>query len=217
MSWRAITFASLSTSQDILVDKVTVHHGGKLTWEAARKSGLFLWLSEIDALRTQLENVGRAEYTQNEDRNPVDCSLYYLALGKKNVLQGLWRTAIGVRERNNTIKLLANNFDDSKWKATALKNAYALISRRRFEYAAAFFLLGGSLRDAVSVLAHQVGDLQLAFAVARAYQKDDESVLRDLLHGTILPTAVNSFEGRWMASWAYAQLGEQSKALQVLR
>ena len=216
VSWRAVTFASLSTSQDILVDKVTVYHGGKLTWEAARKAGLFLWLSEIDALRTQLENVGRAEYTQNEDRNPVDCSLYYLALGKKNVLQGLWRTAIGVRERNNTIKLLANNFDDSKWKATALKNAYALISRRRFEYAAAFFLLGGSLRDAVNVLAHQVGDLQLAFAVARAYQKDDESVLRDLLHGTILPTAVNSIEGRWMASWAYAQLGEQSKAVQVL-
>ena len=216
VSWRAVIFASLSTSQDILVDKVTVHHGGKLTWEAARKSGLFLWLSEIDALRTQLENVGRAEYTQNEDRNPVDCSLYYLALGKKNVLQGLWRTAVGVRERNNTIKLLANNFDDPKWKATALKNAYALISRRRFEYAAAFFLLGGSLRDAVNVLAHQVGDLQLAFAVARAYQKDDESVLRNLLHGLILPAAVNSTEGRWMASWAYAELGERSRAVQTL-
>ena len=216
VSWRAIMFASLSTSQDILVDKVTVHNNGKLTWEAARKSGLFLWLSASDASRAQLENVGRAEYTQNEDRNPVDCSLYYLALGKKKVLQGLWRTAIGVRERNNTIKLLANNFDDPKWKATALKNAYALISRRRFEYAAAFFLLGGSLRDAVSVLAHQVKDLQLAFAVARAYQKDDESVLRDLLHKVILPAAVTSIEGRWMASWTYTQLREPSKAVQVL-
>lgn len=65
-------------------------------------------------------------------KNPVDCSLYYLALRKKTVLQGLWRMASWNREQGATQRLLANNFDDPKWKTTALKNAYALLSKRRF-------------------------------------------------------------------------------------
>lgn len=36
------------------------------------------------------------------------------------------------KERVATQRLLANNFDDPKWKTTALKNAYALLSKRRF-------------------------------------------------------------------------------------
>lgn len=65
-------------------------------------------------------------------KNPVDCSLFYLALKKKTVLQGLWRMASWNREQGATLRLLSNNFDDPKWKTTALKNAYALMSKRRF-------------------------------------------------------------------------------------
>jgi len=65
-------------------------------------------------------------------KNPVDCSLFYLALKKKTVLQGLWRMAGWNREQRATQKLLANNFEDPKWRTTALKNAYALMSKRRF-------------------------------------------------------------------------------------
>lgn len=62
----------------------------------------------------------------------MDCSLYYFALHKKAVVQGLWRMATWNREQRATLKLLANNFDDPKWKTSALKNAYALLSKRRF-------------------------------------------------------------------------------------
>ena len=217
LPWSAIVFASMSTSQEPLADLVTRFYGGKLTWEAAQRSGMFLWLADVEALKVQMENVGRAEYNKNEDRNPVDCALYYLALGKKNVLQGLWRTTVGVRERDNTLKLLANNFSDPRWKSTALKNAYALLSKRRFEYGAAFFLLGRSLKDAVNVCASQVEDLQLAVAIARVYESSDaESVLKDLIENTILNAAVDSDQGRWMAAWAYNMLRMPEKAIQVL-
>ena len=36
------------------------------------------------------------------------------------------------KEQGATQKLLANNFSEPKWKTTALKNAYALLSKRRF-------------------------------------------------------------------------------------
>ena len=82
--------------------------------------------------KMQFEQVARNEYAKNEVKNPVDCSLFYLALKKKAVLQGLWRMAHWNREQAATLRLLANSFEDPKWKRTALKNAYALLSKRRF-------------------------------------------------------------------------------------
>jgi hypothetical protein len=36
------------------------------------------------------------------------------------------------REQGATTKLLANNFAEKKWRTAALKNAYALLGKRRF-------------------------------------------------------------------------------------
>ncbi|KAI5309461.1 regulator of (H+)-ATPase in vacuolar membrane, partial [Ascosphaera atra] len=82
--------------------------------------------------RAQLEVVARNEYIKKEDRDPVECSLYYFALRKKNVIQGLWRMAHGNKEQNATQRLLSQNFSLPRWKTAALKNAYALLGRRRF-------------------------------------------------------------------------------------
>lgn len=118
------------------------------------------------------------------------------------------------REQSGTQKLLRNDFSDPRWKTAALKNAYALLGKRRFEYAAAFFLLAGNLQDAVNVLAHQMQDLQLAIAVARVYDGDESPVLRSLLVDEVLPQA--SHEGnRWLASWAFWMLGQRDKAVRA--
>jgi len=82
--------------------------------------------------RAQFEKIARNEYAKSEIRSPVACSLYYLALRKKTILQGLWRVANGNREQAATMRLLANNFEEPKWRTAALKNAYALMSKRRF-------------------------------------------------------------------------------------
>lgn len=214
-TYRDIIFASRSTSQEILIDHLTRTAHGKLTWAPARCSGLFMWLADPAATRQQMEIIARNEYTKSDDRSPVECSLYYLALRKKSVLQGLWRMAPGLREQKNTLKLLANNFDDPRWKTSALKNAYMLLSKRRFMYAAAFFLLGDALKDAVNVCVHQLADVQLAVAIARAYEGDESVVLKNLLSDQILPDAVERGD-RWCASWGFGMLGMREKALQAL-
>ena len=119
------------------------------------------------------------------------------------------------REQSGTQKLLRNDFSEARWKTAALKNAYALLGKRRFEYAAAFFLLAGNLQDAVNVCTHQLNDLQLAIAVARVYDGDDSLVLRSLLEDKVLPQA--AFEGnRWLATWAFWMLGRRDMAVRVL-
>ena len=83
------------------------------------------------------------------------------------------------------------------------------------EYAAAFFLLAGNLRDAVNVCAQQMQDLQLAIAVARVYEGDDGLIFRELLEDRVLPQAAS--EGnRWLATWAFWMLGRRDMAVRVL-
>ncbi|KAK7416511.1 regulator of (H+)-ATPase in vacuolar membrane [Neonectria magnoliae] len=215
LSWREINWAYHSNSQDILVDFVSRQNHGSMLWEHARESGLFMWLSDAAALKSQFELIARNEYTKSEVKNPVECSLYYLALRKKAVLQGLWRMANWNREQGATQRLLANNFEDPKWRTTALKNAYALLSKRRFEYAAAFFLLADHLHDAVEVCLRQLKDMQLAIAITRVYEGDNGPVLRRLLQDEVLPLAAQ--EGnRWLASWAFWMLGRKDMAVRAL-
>ncbi|KAF2260540.1 hypothetical protein CC78DRAFT_536306 [Lojkania enalia] len=215
ISWREITWAFHSGSQDILVDLLSRHFNGRMLWQHARESGLFMWMTDINAIRAQFEVIARNEYTKTEDKNPVDCSLFYLALKKKPVLVGLWRMATWSREQTATHRLLSNNFQEERWKTAALKNAYALMGKRRFEYAAAFFLLADHLNDAVSVLHNQLGDTQLAIATARVYEGDDGPVLRTFLKDKILPQAARD-GNRWLATWAYWMINRRDNAVRCL-
>ena len=215
ISWREIAWAFHSGSQDILIDLVTRNYQDRVKWKQAKDSGMFMWISDVNALRRQLEVVARNEYTKTFEKDPVDCSLFYVALQKKNVLLGLWRMAAWHKEQKSTYRLLQNNFSDPRWKTAALKNAYALLGKRRFAYAATFFLLAGNLRDAVNICAHQMNDIQLAVTIARAFEGDQGPVLTELLEEKVLPLA--AFEGnRWMATWAFWMMGKRDLAVRAL-
>ncbi|OAL75053.1 WD repeat protein [Trichophyton violaceum] len=213
--WREIVWAFHSDSHEILTDLVGRQFHGKMLWENARESGIFMWITDINALRSLLEVIARNEYTKSDDKNPIDCSIFYLALKKKKVLQGLWRMATWHREQPNTHRFLSNNFQEERWQTAALKNAFALLGKRRFEYAAAFFLLADHLRDAVNVCINQLRDIQLAITIARAYEGDDGPVLKEILEERVLITAAT--EGnRWMATWAFWMLNRRDMAVRAL-
>ncbi|KAG5930639.1 hypothetical protein E4U42_003609 [Claviceps africana] len=215
LSWREISWAFHSNSQDFLLNFVSRQNHGLMRWEQARDSGVFMWLSDVTALRSQFEIIAKNEYTKSDLKDPVECSLFYLALRKKTILQGLWRIASWNKEQTATQKLLANDFHDPKWQRIALKNAYALLSKRRFRYAAAFFLLADHLEDAVEVCLRQLNDLQLAIAISRVYEGDGGPVIRKIIQDEVLSLAAR--EGnRWLASWAFWMLGRKDMAVRAL-
>lgn len=82
-------------------------------------------------------------------------------------------------------KFFANNFAEERWRRAALKNAYALLGKQRFEHAAAFFLLAGNLKDAVEICINRLNDIQLAIIIIRLYEGDD-NMLKKLLFTDIL-------------------------------
>ena len=253
LSSREMVLAYRSISQEVLLDATSQQYKGRILWKDAKECGMFLWMTDLPALvrivnrwaccdhvltlvqRAQFENVARNEYTKTDERNPIDCSLHYIALRKKAVLISLWRMATWNKEQSATQRLLTNNFADPKWQTTAIKNAYALLGRRRFgmlysslrlegdelitllptEYAAAFFLLADRVKDAANVLATQLKDIQLAIAVTRVYEGDDGPVLKQLLQDKVLPLAAQQGD-RWLAHWAFDMIGRRDLAMRCL-
>ncbi|RPD64989.1 hypothetical protein L227DRAFT_635288 [Lentinus tigrinus ALCF2SS1-6] len=215
LRYRDMIWAFHSESQDLLLSTSVSACGGKMCWPDARALGVFIWMRSGDAMRAHMEVVARNEYMAGDNRDPTECSLFYFALGKVKLVHGLWRQAAWHKEQQVMLKFLNNNFNEPRWRTAAQKNAFALLSKRRFEYAAAFFLLGGSLKDAVSVCIKNMGDWQLAVALARVVEGDDGPILQDILSNTVIPLAFRD-GNRWLASWAFWMLRRRDLAVRIL-
>ena len=50
ITWREIAWAYHSGSQDILIDLVSRQFQGRMQWEHARESGMFMWMTDLSAL-----------------------------------------------------------------------------------------------------------------------------------------------------------------------
>lgn len=216
LRYRDMIWAFHSESQELLLASSTDACNKKMTWTDARSLGVALWLNSPEALRSQFEVIARNEYMAGDARDPTACSLYYFALGKPKLVQGLWRQAAWHKEQTIMLKFLSNDFTEPRWRTAALKNGYALLSKRRFEYAAAFFLLGNALKDAVNICIKQLGDFQLAVALARVVeQANDGPILFDVLTNTVLPIALQQ-GNRWLGSWAFWLLHRRDLAVRIL-
>ncbi|KAK5107249.1 hypothetical protein LTR62_001603 [Meristemomyces frigidus] len=212
MSWRDIAFASQSSTQQPLFDILTLHYDNKLTWPIARSLGLTAWLSEKEALATVFESLAQSAYRATSPPDPSNAALFFLALHKKATLLGLWRITTWHREQRATTNFLKRDFSTAEAKTAAKKNAYALMGKRRFEYAAAFFLLADDVASAVSLLAGQCGDAMLAVGVARLYGGEG---LGKLVRERIIPRLETERE-RWGLSWCSSMLGAKGEAANVL-
>ena len=84
------------------------------------------------------------------------------------------------------------------------------------EFAASFFMLGDSLKDAVNVCVRNLNDVELAIALARIREGgDDGPVFKDLLQRQVLPQAFELGQ-RWLASWAFWMLKRRDLAVRVI-
>jgi hypothetical protein len=81
--------------------------------------------------------------------------------------------------------------------------------------AAAFFILGGSLKDAVNVCLKQLGDFQLAIALVRVVEGDSGPVLNDMLKNVVVPMAFKK-ANRWLGSWAFWKLNRRDLSVRIL-
>ncbi|GFR41681.1 hypothetical protein Agub_g2427 [Astrephomene gubernaculifera] len=132
-----------------------------LSWPLLRKVGAGFWLADPRVVREQAEALAKAQYARRKE--PYDCALLYLALGRKALLLSLFRQASNLK----IAEFLLKDFSQPEPRRSAAKNAFALLGQHRYELAAAFFILAAQPQEAVSVLVRERRDPQLALLVAR--------------------------------------------------
>ncbi len=152
-----------------------------LTWIGLKQYGVGWWLRNPLLIKTLIERLAKCAFQQNND--PLDAAIFYLALKKKAILVALFKTVQDTR----MTEFFKNDFTQSKWQSSALKNAYVLLGKQRFEHAAAFFLLAGRLKDAIEVCVRSLHDVQLAIVIIRLFEADVE-------HGQTMITTMLAVE-----------------------
>ena len=153
-----------SESEEELISTIPCVAKGAPTWAELRESGVAWWLRSNAVLRKLMERLAKTAFQKRQD--PLDAAIFYLAMKKKSLVWGLYRSVKDERMTN----FFQNNFAEERWRKAALKNAFALLGKQRFEHAAAFFLLSGSLKDALDICIDKLDDLQLAMVIARLYE-----------------------------------------------
>lgn len=181
VSTNNLVWAFHSESEEELLGLIPSYAKAQPKWSVLKELGVGWWIRSNIVLKRSIEKIAKSAFQQNQD--PLDAAIYYLAMKKKNLVWGLFRN----RRDERMTAFFANNFTEDRWRKAALKNAYALLGKQRFDHAAAFFLLAGALRDAIDVCLHKLNDIQLAMLIARLYEDDMTSPnLKRLLYEEIL-------------------------------
>ncbi|KAK6643958.1 hypothetical protein RUM43_000223 [Polyplax serrata] len=183
VSTNNLVWAFHSESEEELLHLIPSYAKGSPKWSVLKELGVGWWLRSNTLLKTCIEKVAKASYLVKED--PLDAAIFYLAMKKKSLVWGLFRSK---RDQRMT-DFLSNNFKEDRWRKAALKNAFALLGKQRFEHAAAFFLLAGALKDAIEVCLNKLEDFQLAMVIIRLYDGELDSTpeqLKRLLYKEIL-------------------------------
>ncbi|XP_053977803.1 dmX-like protein 2 isoform X8 [Hylaeus volcanicus] len=176
-----LVWAFHSESEEELLGLIPSYAKGQPKWSILKELGVAWWIRSNTVLKRCVEKIAKAAYQLNQD--PLDAALYYLAMKKKNLVWGLFRN----KRDDRMTSFFANNFTEDRWRKAALKNAFALLGKQRFEHAAAFFLLASALKDAIDVCLNKLNDIQLAMVIARLYEDDTTSPhMRRLLYEEIL-------------------------------
>uniref|UniRef100_A0A6I8P052 Dmx like 2 n=1 Tax=Ornithorhynchus anatinus TaxID=9258 RepID=A0A6I8P052_ORNAN len=171
-----------SEAEEELINMIPAIQRGDPQWSELRAVGLGWWVRNTSTLRRCMEKVAKASFQRNNDA--LDAALFYLAMKKKAVVWGLFRA----QHDEKMTTFFSHNFSEDRWRKAALKNAFSLLGKQRFEQSAAFFLLAGSLKDAVEVCLEKMEDIQLAMVIARLYESEFEtsSTYQSILHERVL-------------------------------
>ncbi|KAM5261791.1 dmX-like protein 1 isoform 8-T8 [Hipposideros larvatus] len=222
LSTSHFAWAFHSVAEEELLNMLPVMQKDNPTWSELRAMGVGWWVRNTRILRKCIEKVAKAAFYRKND--PLDAAIFYLAMKKKAVIWGLYRS----QKDTKMTQFFGHSFEDERWRKAALKNAFSLLGKQRFEHSAAFFLLAGCLRDAIEVCLEKLNDIQLALVIARLYESEFDksasykSILRKKVLG--IDSSVNELNSLninmhydpFLRSMAYWILEDYSSALETL-
>nr|CDS32903.1 dmX protein 1 [Hymenolepis microstoma] len=216
MTSRSFAWAFHSKSEEMLFSRLPSQRdrngGSNLTWEEFRRYGCTWWIHSDDLLLLCAEKMARAAFAANND--PMSAALFYLSMNKPSILASLYRTQ-GIRARETFFR--SDFTSGSPACRQAKMNAFRLLSQHKYPEAAALFIIGDWLEDAIRVCIYTLKDLQLAVFVCRLYslshgtREGEESAYHQILRSHVI-----CHEDPYLRSIGYWTLSEPLNALTTL-
>ena len=147
-------------------------------------AGVPLWVRDKPQLEKMTMKVAMATYKKSKD--PDDCLLLYVAMGKTSMAVALYKA-----QKNEKLSgFLQNDFTQQKFQVMAKKNGFALMKKGRYEMAAAFLIVGGDKGAAVTVLTKNHKNPVLALLVIRLMMGDMSKEFSTCVKDSILAPAL---------------------------
>lgn len=178
-------------------------------WSDLFVIGVGYWFRHLKSLQVHIEKVAKNVFQRTQ--LPLKAALFYVALRRLPLLCALFRS---VGDQRMAL-FFGNDFSDSKNQTAALKNAYALLGKQRFEEAACFFILGNQLQDAVKICIRNLKDPQLGLVLCRLYLNDEGVLFNTILRADLLVYAQEECDP-YLTSILLWQLKEYPSSLNVL-
>uniref|UniRef100_A0A8D0G2K2 DmX-like protein 1 n=1 Tax=Sphenodon punctatus TaxID=8508 RepID=A0A8D0G2K2_SPHPU len=217
LSTSHFAWAFHSVAEEELLNMLPAMQKVDPTWPELRAMGVGWWVRNNHSLRRCIEKVAKAAFQRNND--PLDAAIFYLAMKKKAVIWGLYRS----QKDTKMTQFFGHNFTEDRWRKAALKNAFSLLGKQRFEHSAAFFLLAGHLKDAVEVCLEKLNDIQLALVIARLYESEFDvsgtykMILQKRVLGSVGKESLsNLYCDPFLRSISYWILEDYRRALETL-
>ena len=116
--------------------------------------------------RAILEEIGQAIFRKTND--VTECAIFFMIAGNMSTLRNLAATDQTISGRKYFKFITGYDFGSDRGRQAASKNAYSLLSKKKFNIAASFFLLADLpiLKTALETRFTKSEDLDLAFMVA---------------------------------------------------
>ncbi|PVU94638.1 hypothetical protein BB559_002946 [Furculomyces boomerangus] len=200
--YQDLIWANISNNQPMIMESVqgvieanVSNVWGKFhSWETIKALGIPLWLNDESVLLKTIEQVAKYEYIGN--KNLYLASVFYMIFGRKAVVLQLWRVSQTHPEHDKMVKFLGNDFTEQRWKSSAAKNAFVLLSKLRYIESIMFFLLANRPLDAASVAISSLRDYMLALTICRC-SSNNNNILLESLKVHILPR-IHHFDDAWL-------------------
>ena len=216
-SGQELCWVTQCETTDALLEAILSKESVDVSWSTLKRLGAPIWLRRDEDLRNLVDKCAKSEFARS--KNVDDCALLFVISGRVKVLAGLYKATQNTR----LYEFMCRDFSDERHREAALKNAYALLSKHRYAFAAVFFVLAGQALDAASLVWKYERDLPLALVIARLSHVADDAVKKhgghlgasavSLIRNDVIPETADP----WLLAALSSLIGEYEQFLAQAR
>ena len=184
LSTSDLCWLSIINNQTDILNFIYQGNISNITWEKMKKYNIPLWIKSDTKLKELLVEVSKNKYKEdllNKYKNNKDkvelnnftenIALYLYLSGNMNLLYNYYDK----EPHNEKIKkFIMRDFSVKKNRKAAHENADSLLNKKKYIYAAFFYLLADDVRSSIDMVYEKMNDINLTICILKLIKNKEE-------------------------------------------